>query len=1425
MRASCKLLVAVSGLCCVVLAGLGIKLKGIPHGKGAPPGATAGQVPGDLVGSPANPGHPAPESPDSRHGMPREPASGNPAGPTLAPTPAESSPAVPAEVRISGAVPADGAAARPPSRPDPDTEAAQLFSTPVDLRDPAKRAELVAKLRALEDRKLALVRDKSQRLGIPLDILQPDGRRLHLVDFDGDRPLYEASHNRNAALSTGASLVRSTAPYYASGAGLTVGLWESGGVPRSTHREFGAPSKITVLDGSSVITDHATHVAGTLAALGIDSAALGMAPAAAIFACDSTNASSEMLAHGAAAPGEPGKLAISNHSYGYVLGWNGTTWYGNFTDNGNPTDDFDTWFGRYDSTSAYYDGFLYNLPYYLPFWSAGNDRNDDPPAPGQTWYLRNGTPRTYDPTQHPPGDGTYKSGYDLLGSYQACKNVMTVGAVEDAVTAGVRDVAVGGLTAFSSTGPSDDGRIKPDIVANGALLYSADSASDADYISMSGTSMACPNAAGSAMLLVDYFARCFPGLAMRASTLKALIIHTADDVGAPGPDYQNGWGLMNTERAAALIRSHAASAHSKAIHEDILTNGSTRSFNFGWDGVSPIRATLCWTDPAGSGSTAHDNRSADLVNDLNLTITGPDATVHLPFAMPYVGNWTIAKLSAPAIRAVNAVDTVEQVLIDAPSQPGLYRVTVSHGANLAALNPQHFSLILSGLVAVPGEIAVERPVGSGLTDHVSSVSFGAAPVGASYAPLVFTVKNAGPGDLAGSYFASNTGSHPGDFSVNASGLGPAIAPGSSATFSVAFAPSGLGDRSAVLHLISNDEDESPFEILVSGTGVESASVVVGQPAFSTQAISVSQSTTPGPSGCAVSRDGKLAVCDQAARRVLIWNTIPTTLGCPADVVVGKESFTDSSGAVSAAAVGSCDGVAFAHDGRKLIVSDSGNHRVLIWNSIPSVNGVPADVVIGQPDFVSNASGRSATKLNYPAGLLITPATPTSASKLLVADYGNNRVLIYHAIPATNGAAADIVIGQPTMNSGAPGSGANQLNQPWDMALAPDNRLLIADLGNNRVTIHNTLPTANNAAAQIVIGQSNFGLTSGGTSVTKLLAPNGVDVSPAGKLAVSEYGNHRVLIFDRVPVANGSAADAVCGQPDFNTATAFNGGTHLGSMLKPYPPVYAADGRLLVPGRYMRRIMIFGTPAPEIALELASGFDLPVGAGLSLGSERIASPAQSHSVTIRNLGGAPLTHLELRQAGANPGDFQISTSGLPTSLPPYSQASFSLAFSPQEPGSRSAFIQVASNDADESDFALSLSGTGLWTFAAWANRQGLRGENSASDGIPLLLKYAFNLDGPAASPHPMMPGDTAGFPAIQLQGPGMAPVLRFEFLRRIGGELIYTPMKSPDLSASSWAPLSSTPAVTPVDSVWERVVHEEPVPSSPCFGRVEVRLPE
>lgn len=255
--------------------------------------------------------------------------------------------------------------------------------------------------------------------------------------------------------------------------------------------------------------------------------------------------------------------------------------------------------------------------------------------------------------------------------------------------------------------------------------------------------------------------------------------------------------------------------------------------------------------------------------------------------------------------------------------------------------------------------------------------------------------------------------------------------------------------------------------MVSG---QAADFVLGQPDFVSTGAGTTASTLNGPRACAVNGQ-RLFVADQGNNRVLMWNTLPTTNGTAATRVLGQADFVSNGVGTSATTMDSPFGCASA--GNRLIVSDITNHRVLIWNTIPTSNGQAADLVLGQADFVSNGANRggaiAANTLSIPANVW------TDGTRVVVCDAGNNRVLIWQTFPTTNGQAADIVLGQPDMVSGTANNGglsASSLSLPAGVC-GNDTQLYIGDTSNNRVLVFETFPVANNQAADTVLGQGDF----------------------------------------------------------------------------------------------------------------------------------------------------------------------------------------------------------------------------------------------------------------------------------------------------------------------------------------------------------------
>jgi hypothetical protein len=537
-----------------------------------------------------------------------------------------------------------------------------------------------------------------------------EGYKAELVGIDSaGHPIYYGARNLAAAHTIGASKVWPGGGMLLSltGAGLKLGEWDGGAV-RLTHVEL--ENRVVQKDGATTLSNHATHVAGTLIAAGVRAEAKGMAYQARLDAYDWNNDLAEM--YQAAAEG----LLISNHSYGLVLGWNqasritdanGQTHNNVWTWNGNtavsPTLDY--LFGNYTQGSVYHDLLARLAPYYLIAFAAGNDRGEGPNA-GAQHFVRNSQGRWVSSTVTRPKDGPW----DIIDPISGSKNVLCVGAVDD-LPSGYNPANPPSqvrMSSFSCWGPMDDGRIKPDVTANGVNLLSSSSANNTAYSSSSGTSMATPNAAGSLLLLQQHHKNLY-GKFMRSATLKALAIHTADEAGSsPGPDYAFGWGLLNIAAAAQAISEKNRRVY---IIEDSLFEGQTWEMKFNIPGNRPLKATLYWHDVPGVPPPRALNPTAKmLVNDLDLRLTLNNAP-HLPWVL------NPANPSAAATRGDNITDNVEQIFIANPSA-GCVTLRVSHKGALAGGPYQHFSLIISDAtpecnLAIQMQVGPQCPFGAG----------------------------------------------------------------------------------------------------------------------------------------------------------------------------------------------------------------------------------------------------------------------------------------------------------------------------------------------------------------------------------------------------------------------------------------------------------------------------------------------------------------------------------------------------------------------------------------------------------------------------------------------------------------------------------------------------------------------------------------
>jgi hypothetical protein len=504
-------------------------------------------------------------------------------------------------------------------------------------------------------------------LRVPLASLDVLAKADEVSSIHGARRVIK-EHNAVAASMSHVTELFS-APYGLSGDGVVLSLWEVGGNTQATHPEF--EGRVIVENPAAGISDHATHVAGTMVAKGINPDAKGMAPKATVhqFVTDDDFLESKKANY------PKYSILADNNSWGYVLGWDrddDKTYTWNWWDG---IEDF----GNYAQETAGMDQ-ITRAGMTLPVFSAGNDDSDNgptlPPYPhyhegGNTVYCfsSNGTgtdcPTTpcsqCELTKH-PGDGPFRT-MSLLG---AAKNVIAVGAI-----------GIGGfVTGFSSRGPATDGRVKPDLVAKGQKQFSTFPTNS--YATQQGTSMAAPVVTGISALIVEQYRRTNGGANPDPELLRALLIHGADDIGNAGPDYTYGWGLVDAKNSVDTIIADGAKG--LRIQRAIVAQGATLEYKITVE--NNARITLAWSDPE---NTPYPSSGKALVNDLDLLIIGPSGQTFLPYVL------NPDSPEALATAGVNQVDNVEQVnLSGVPA--GTYTIHVS-GTHVATNGGQSFVLL------------------------------------------------------------------------------------------------------------------------------------------------------------------------------------------------------------------------------------------------------------------------------------------------------------------------------------------------------------------------------------------------------------------------------------------------------------------------------------------------------------------------------------------------------------------------------------------------------------------------------------------------------------------------------------------------------------------------------------------------------------
>ena len=354
--------------------------------------------------------------------------------------------------------------------------------------------------------------------------------------------------------------------------------------------------------------------------------------------------------------------------------------------------------------------------------------------------------------------------------------------------------------------------------------------------------------------------------------------------------------------------------------------------------------------------------------------------------------------------------------------------------------------------------------------------------------------------------------------------------------------------------------------------------------------------------------GNVYIADTGNNRVLIFATV--TANDPSAInVIGATNFTsnNSAGTVSQNRMYSPSGIAFSGSGGSLrvYISDRDFNRVLVFGQI-TVNGQSAQNVLGQSSFLTSGTSLSQTGLASPAGL-----TVDASSTLYVTDSGNNRVMVWTSAIATDGQAANTVLGQSWFYSSSTGTSASAMNRPQGVAVSASNELFVADSGNNRVMVWTSAITVSGQSSNLVLGQTSMTNNAAGTSPTRFSLPSAVSAS-GGFVLISDTQNNRVMAYNSTITANGQAASFALGQLSDANIVDFYGNTannpQSSGINRPGDlAIDNANHRLFVSDSNNNRVLVFNLDAGNNLLDHNADFVL----GQS-----------SFSITSANQGSAP-----------------------------------------------------------------------------------------------------------------------------------------------------------------------------------------------------------
>ncbi len=620
----------------------------------------------------------------------------------------------------------------------------------------------------------------------------------------------------------------------------------------------------------------------------------------------------------------------------------------------------------------------------------------------------------------------------------------------------------------------------------------------------------------------------------------------------------------------------------------------------------------------------------------------------------------------------------------------------NQGAPVLGNNFTGMSIVWTSSVVLAPEIVVEQPAGTGLVDGTASVDFGTEEVGDTGVASTFTIRNIGNDDLTGLAITTD-GANDGDFVVSDPGA-TTLAAGASTTFTVAFKPTGEGSRVVNLHIASNDADENPFDIGLTGTATAPphAEIVVQQP-VDTDLVNGTSSRDFGSVNVGASGEALTFTIRSNGTLDLTGLAITKDGANAADFVVSDPGATTLPAGISTTFT-----VTFAPGGagpRAAVIhiasNDTDDNPFDVQLTGTATLAPHAEIVVQQPVDTDLVNGTASKDFGSVKVGLTGEAVTFTIKSTGTAD------LTGLAITKDGANAADFVVSDPGATTLTPGTSTT-----FTVMFAPGAigarvaaiHIASNDLTDNPFDIALAGTASPPPAPEIVI-------------TGPLLADlrDGIATRAFGKVLVGETGMVKTFTIKNSGDANltGLSITLDGANPDDYVVTG-----PVATMLAPgesttfdiaFKP--ATDGKKSATLHILSNdsdessfdIQLTGTavtPEPEIVVENPIGSGLRDGiAKRSFGTVTVGKYSFSKVITVKNVGGADLTDLAITKDGAQASDFLTTALGKKT-LAPGESTTFKITFKPGDVGTRNAAIHIKSNDANENPFDISVTGMGV-----------------------------------------------------------------------------------------------------------------------------------